>query len=79
MNLYKISQTENSNYDTYDSAIVAAESEEIARNIHPDGDSYWNNSCGSWCTTPDQVIIELIGKAIKNTKRGIILTSFNAG
>ena len=36
MNIYKISQGVNPDYDTYDSAIVLAESEEIARLIHPD-------------------------------------------
>lgn len=36
MNIYKISQKENNNYDTYDSAIVIANSEEEAKKIHPD-------------------------------------------
>lgn len=35
MNLYLISQDINSGYDTYDSAVVAAESEKDAREIHP--------------------------------------------
>lgn len=35
MNLYLISQTINEGYDTYDSAVVAAESEDEARKIHP--------------------------------------------
>lgn len=35
MNLYLISQTENIGYDTYDSAVVCAESEEEAKNIYP--------------------------------------------
>ena len=35
MNLYKISQSANNDYDTYDSAIVAAENEEEARKINP--------------------------------------------
>lgn len=35
MNLYKLSQTINEDYDTYDSAIVCAENEEEARHIHP--------------------------------------------
>ena len=35
MNIYKIYQTVNKNYDTYDSAVVIAEDEEQARNIHP--------------------------------------------
>lgn len=37
MNLYLISQTQNQTYDTYDSAVVAAESEQHARAIHPSG------------------------------------------
>lgn len=37
MNLYLISQTQNQTYGTYDSAVVAAESENHARAIHPIG------------------------------------------
>lgn len=37
MNLYLISQTQNQTYDTYDIAVVAAESENHARAIHPSG------------------------------------------
>lgn len=35
MKIYKIYQTVNNNYDTYDSAIVFAESEEQAKRICP--------------------------------------------
>ena len=46
MKLYKISQDENNEYDTFDSAIVCAESEEEAKKIHPaemdyDEEGYW--------------------------------------
>ena len=37
LKLYRISQTVNTGYDTYDSAVVVAESEDAAREIHPDG------------------------------------------
>lgn len=37
MKLFLISQNKVSGYDTYDSAVVAAESESDARNIHPNG------------------------------------------
>ena len=40
MNLYLISQTKYDDYDTYDSAVVAAESEDDARKIHPNGYEY---------------------------------------
>jgi hypothetical protein len=80
MNLYKISQTENTGYDTYSDAVVAAENDEEARNIHPsklfDGD--WKNmsrSCG-WCSNPDKVTVEFIGVAQSLIKKGIICSSF---
>lgn len=40
MKLWKISQTVNNDYETYDSAIVAAETEEEARLTHPDPNGY---------------------------------------
>lgn len=47
LNLYLISQTVNNGYDTYDSAVVAAASEEEARLIYPDnwgmGQNKWKN------------------------------------
>jgi hypothetical protein len=46
MNIYKIKQYENNRYDTYDSAVVVAESEEDAKRIHPDGRSKWVD--GAW-------------------------------
>lgn len=84
MNLYKISQTVNNDWDTYDSAIVAAENEEEARKINPsiyvEGE-WWNDdyTSGSWCSTLEQVNVELIGIAKEGTKKGIIVASFNAG
>jgi len=35
MNLYLLTQTVNNNYDTFDSAVVAAETEKEALRIHP--------------------------------------------
>ena len=50
MNLYKISQDENNDYDTYDSAIVAAETEDAAKRTHPSGDdTNWGDSWDGWC------------------------------
>jgi len=96
MNLYLLTQSENDDYDTYDSCVVAAESEETAKTIHPsnnycfiDGKLYWKNSDGSvelqetnrsgWPSTPDNVIVRLIGIAIEGTAQCVILASFNAG
>lgn len=41
MNLYRLSQTENDGYDTYDSAVVAAESPSDARTIYPGTSEDW--------------------------------------
>lgn len=81
MNLYKISQTVNRDYDTYDSAIVCASDEETARNTHPNIELLtsrltWTN--GDWCK-PHQVVVELIGSAAPGIPAGVILASFNAG
>lgn len=77
MNLYLISQTEDNDYDTYDSAIVCARSEKEARQIHPGGRK-WGEAYG-WCRSPEAVSVEKIGKADNGVKVGVVLASFNAG
>lgn len=85
MKIYLISQDVNNDYDTYDSAVVAAESEEGARTIHPDEiidrsirERSWKTS-STWAQTPEQVKVLFLGTAKKDTKEGIILASFHAG
>lgn len=93
MKLYKITQSDNNGYDTYDSAIVCANSEDEARIINPGGyykyhDNDWYfqyadgterlSIDGTW-THPSKVTVELIGNAKKGLESGIILSSFNAG
>jgi hypothetical protein len=75
MNLYKISQEVNSDYDTYDSAIVCAPDEETARNMCPSHGAVRNHS---WCDAKD-VCVEYIGEAASSVSEGIVLASFNAG
>jgi hypothetical protein len=70
--LYKIWQNTNNEYDTYDSAIVCAETEEEARNIKVSDVVY------CW-VSPEDVHVEEIGIAKDSVKKGIILASFNAG
>ena len=82
MNIYKISQSENNGYDTFDFAIVAAESEEEARLINPDGKWYEDQGeykYTAWAFKPEQVEVEYLGIAKEGTEVGIILASFNAG
>lgn len=78
--LYLISQTVNKGWDTYDSAVVCAESEEEARNTHPasyvkPGEWYLSN----WTNSPEEVIVQYIGVATDGLGKGVICSSYNAG
>lgn len=89
MNLYLVSQDYNNGYDTFDSMVISAESEEKARQFHPKEtfntlytqEELWKDASESmystWCRTPDQAKVELIGTS--SVPEGIVITSFNAG
>ena len=82
MKLFLISQEQNNSYDTYDSAVVAAPDEEIARHIDPGSGKQkedWDAKYGDWCNSPDDVIVTYIGEAADNVKQGVICASYNAG
>lgn len=79
MNLYLI-EGGSGDYDTYDSAVVAAPDDDAARCWHPRGHQ-WSGSYMdrmSW-SRPDQVTVTLIGTAKPSTDAGVICASFNAG
>lgn len=79
MKLYKISQIDAHGWDTYDSAVVAAESSEAAKAIHPSGDGDWSDvSYRTWASSPNLVTAIYIGEAADDIS-GVIVASFNAG
>jgi hypothetical protein len=83
MKLFKISQTENTGYDTFSDAVVCAANESIARNINPsNGELMTENDWGeygSWCSSPIYITVEYIGEAAESCKEGLVLSSFHAG
>lgn len=92
MNLYLLEQVVNSEYDTYDSAVVAAPDRETAAKISPDEyrpyhpehrDFRYENgrpdSYGMWARRPEEVKVTWLGSAIPGQKAGVILASYNAG
>ena len=83
MNLYLITQTVCNGYDTYDAAIVAADTPEQAAIQHPNGrdiaSSRNSRTSRTWADTPNDVEVRLIGVAVGGTKAGVICASFNAG
>jgi hypothetical protein len=84
MKLFLISQSHNNGYDTFDSAVVAAKDEDMARKILPGwgrGVDFTPTSLdgGTWAD-PEHVTAEYIGTAKPGTKAGtVICASFNAG
>jgi hypothetical protein len=75
MKLWLLTQNVNGGYDTYDSCVVAEESEVTAKLITP-GESNWEYT---WAA-PKDVKALMIGEAALGITRGqVICASFNAG
>jgi hypothetical protein len=78
MNLYLLSRPDDLpvDYESYESVVVAALSEEEARLIHPDGyskwgDGYWETWNPRWIA-PSRICVRLIGTALEGTVSGVV-------
>lgn len=91
MNLYLVSRTDDiGGYDEYDAFVCAAESEEQALSLHPDGGTieefftadgtHYIRNCDFEWHFGERAVAKYIGKADeKYTEPTVILASFNAG
>lgn len=80
LKLFLVSQDVNRDYDTYDSFVVVAYSEDEARQVHPSEYSEWGESFSTWADSPEQVKVEEIGIAHGHLKAGQrVCCSYNAG
>jgi hypothetical protein len=81
MKLWLISQDKNKDCDTFDRAVVAAETYDDARRMHPSGGNINENSRRScaWVSNPNDVKCQYIGEAAEGTVKSIICASFHAG
>lgn len=81
MKLFLITQDDNNDYDTYDSAVVAAEIEEVAKAMDPStGEpAKFGKKYSDWSRTIDRVTVQYLGEAVDGTTQGVICASFNAG
>ena len=95
MNIYKVEQDINDEYDTFDSFVCIAETETEARYMHPDPFTFFQN--GTWHYSevingelfeddglcgwiePEKVKVTLIGVANSDQVKSIVCSSFNAG
>lgn len=81
--MYFVGQSENDNYDTFDSFVVAAPDEKTAMHTHPSGkwEPIWSER--SWVKeseVEELVYVRLIGVASAEYERvTIICSSYNAG
>lgn len=82
LKIYLLERKDKWSYDDYDAIVVCAESEEDAKNIHPNGKSLdeeakepWN----SWTSKKENLTVTEIGIANEVQVRGVVLASFNAG
>ena len=78
MKLWLLTQTTNTGYDTYDSAVVAADTDADARAIHPTGESNSGEKRYDWAPS-ELVTAECLGEAAAGVKRGVYCASFHAG
>lgn len=81
MKLFMISQDQNNNYETYDSAVVSAPDEETARQINPGTGKpieKWNANDLGWCNGPEHVTVRYLGEAA-DAEQGVLCASFNTG
>lgn len=85
MKLWRVSQEDNRGYDTYDSFVVACETQEEAICTSPDGKKIdWGASlpwtvADSWASKKSAVSAEYIGEARLGMPAGVVCASFNAG
>lgn len=81
MNLYLISQSQWTGYDTFDSAVVCAESEDQARDMHPGGGASVSARLrdGDWASSPEHVSVRFLGVASPDLQQCVVCASFNAG
>tara|TARA_R100000935_G_C2742150_1_gene126288 strand:- start:272 stop:550 length:279 start_codon:yes stop_codon:yes gene_type:complete len=82
MKLFKIYQNINEGYDTYDSAVVVANSAEEAQKIHPNGKSGDFNLYSTWVARPELVELIYLGEVVGEPDNdiypgAIICASFN--
>lgn len=83
--IYLIRRIDFVGYDNYSAAVVVAESEDVARLIRPDGNT-WDEAANPeievrWARSPDQINVTFVG-IVKNDdliSGDIILASYNAG
>jgi hypothetical protein len=85
MKLWLLTQSARTGYDTYDACVVVADTEELAKDMHPATycNQYLSDNSNSyayrdWAGTIEDVSALYLGVAEDPTRR-VVCASFNAG
>ena len=76
MNLYLVTRNDESGLDEYDSAVIAAPNERIARNFIESEESSWTSFDG-YEYSPLDITIKLIGRAEPDIQTGVLLATYH--
>lgn len=86
MNLYLITRNDDTDYDQYDSAVVAAPDEDAAKELIERNSRDWTHTTWTYVAkapveshTKLDITVKLIGTAIDEMQYGIVVASYNAG
>ena len=81
MKLYLVinKDTNNYDYDFYDSFVICCNSEDEARRYHPSGRIMEKWRFLDWPDSDLDVGVECLGEANPNVTLGVVCSSFNAG
>lgn len=75
MNLYRIEYDVEPWFNTYDAAVVVANTADEARGMHPSGDDdRWGD--GSWASDPTQVSVTLLCEVTQYFAPEVVLASY---
>lgn len=80
MNIYRLSQTVNQDYDSFDCCIVAAPDVETAQDMKPIESWLWDDHLvrDAWAPRQD-VTVEFLGVALDWVGQGVLLASYRPG
>lgn len=81
LSLYLLQQSDVSGWDTFSRCVVAAPSEDVARNTHPRGQTLEEvrEYDSTWTTFPHLVQVTFLGPADPSVQAGVVCASYHAG
>jgi len=77
LKVFLLTQNQHEGYFTYQGVVVAAESADEAKKIHPSGESF--SHLREWADSPDKVEAKYLGEADASIPKGIVCATYVEG